>query len=379
MNAGDIAIQNQSIARRVLLDPYGLDEAHLQRALADIFTHRVDYADLYFQYTRNEAWSLEEGIVKSGSFSIDQGVGVRAVSGEKTAFAYSDDISEAALIDAARTVRTIAAAGQERRVQVGAHTTGPSLDLYPVLDPIASLDSAAKVGLLERVERKARAKDPRIQQVMAGLAAEYDVVLVARADGTRSADVRPLVRLSVTVIAEHNGRREIGSGFGQGQIGCEIDFVDSPGAVAVWPAHADFPIDAPWTQDRRINEVRAVGGEDDDDVGQRINAIHLRAEHRHQCGSQIIGPAAAPRAQDAFRLIDKEEGKLALGSAFTALGKEVPHLPLALAHPHIENLGAFHVQEKLRAIGTGAGFDLLTQVIGRCLAQQRLAAARRPI
>ena len=93
MNAGDIAIQNLSIARRVLLDPYGLDEAHLQRALADIFTHRVNYADLYFQYTRNEAWSLEEGIVKSGSFSIDQGVGVRAVSGDRTAFAYSDDIS----------------------------------------------------------------------------------------------------------------------------------------------------------------------------------------------------------------------------------------------------------------------------------------------
>lgn len=93
MNAGDIAIQNLSVARRVLLDPYGLDEAQLQRALADIFTHRVDYADLYFQYTRNEAWSLEEGIVKSGSFSIDQGVGVRAVSGERTAFAYSDDIS----------------------------------------------------------------------------------------------------------------------------------------------------------------------------------------------------------------------------------------------------------------------------------------------
>jgi TldD protein len=181
--------------------------------------HRIDDADLYFQTTRHEGWSLEEGIVKAGSFSIDQGVGVRAVVGEKTAFAYSDDISDAALLDAARTVRTIAAAGQSRRVKVAAGKAAASRTLYAPTDPIATLDSAQKVALLEKVERLARAKDPRIVQVMAGLAAEYDVVMVARADGTRAADVRPLVRLSVTVIAEQGGRREVGSGGGGGRFG----------------------------------------------------------------------------------------------------------------------------------------------------------------
>ena len=206
-------------AQALLLEPYGLGEATLARALALIGEHRVDDADLYFQLTRHEAWSLEEGIVKSGSFSIDQGVGVRAVAGEKTAFAYSDDLSETALLDAARTVRTIAAAGQSRRVKVGKSRTAASRRLYAPTDPIATLDSASKVALLEKVEKLARAKDPRIVQVMAGVAAEHDVVLVARADGTRAADVRPLVRLSVTVIAEQDGRREIGTGGGGGRFG----------------------------------------------------------------------------------------------------------------------------------------------------------------
>jgi len=141
------------------------------------------------------------------------------VAGEKTAFAYSDDISEAALLDAARTVRTIAAAGQSRRVKVGEHTVAGGRRLYPAFDPIASLDSAAKVALLENIEKRARAKDPRVVQVMAGLGCEYDVVMVARADGTLAADVRPLVRLSLTVIAEQNGRREVGSSGGGGRFG----------------------------------------------------------------------------------------------------------------------------------------------------------------
>ena len=212
-------LERLAIADGLLLQPNGLQEAHLARALATIGEHRIDDADLYFQFTRHEGWSLEEGIVKSGSFSIDQGVGVRAVAGEKTAFAYSDDISEAALLDAARTVRTIAAAGQSRRVKVGANkpVVSSSRLLYGTTDPIGTLDSAAKVALLERMEKMARAQDPRIVQVMAGVAAEYDVVMVARADGTRAADVRPLVRLSLTVIAEQNGRREVGSGGGGGR------------------------------------------------------------------------------------------------------------------------------------------------------------------
>ncbi|CAN5659909.1 metalloprotease TldD [soil metagenome] len=212
-------IERLAIARSLLLEPFGLDETHLSRALSEITAHRVDDADLYFQYTRSEGWSLEEGIVKTGSFSIDQGVGVRAVSGEKTAFAYSDDISEASLLDAARTVRSISSAAQSRKAKVPAPRIASSRSLYNGLDPIASLDSAAKIALLGHVEQLARAKDPRVAQVMAGLASEYDVVMVARADGTLAADVRPLVRLSVTVIAEQNGRREMGSAGGGGRFG----------------------------------------------------------------------------------------------------------------------------------------------------------------
>ena len=211
------------IAQKLLLAPFGLTEAHLRRALGEITSYGADDADLYFQYTRSEGWSLEEGIVKTGSFSIDQGVGVRAVSGEKTAFAYSDDISEASLLDAARTVRSISSAAKSARVKTPSRKVASSRSLYNDLDPIATLGSTAKVKLLEKVEKLAKAKDPRIVQVMAGLASEYDVVMVARADGTLAADVRPLVRLSVTVIAEQTVagvvRREMGSGGGGGRFG----------------------------------------------------------------------------------------------------------------------------------------------------------------
>ncbi|KWT74962.1 MULTISPECIES: metalloprotease TldD [unclassified Variovorax] len=212
-------LERLATAQQLLLTPFGLDESHLLRALAEITAHKVDDADLYFQYTRSEGWSLEEGIVKTGSFSIDQGVGVRAVSGEKTAFAYSDDISEASLLDAARTVRTISAAGRNARVKAPTRKVATGRSLYGGVDPISTLDSAAKVELLGKVEKLARSRDPRVAQVMAGLASEYDVVLVARADGTLAADVRPLVRLSLTVIAEQNGRREVGSGGGGGRFG----------------------------------------------------------------------------------------------------------------------------------------------------------------
>lgn len=220
MIAREPTIARLATAQSLLLDPFGLTPAHLQRALSDIMSHGVDDADLYFQTTRSEGWSLEEGIVKTGSFSIDQGVGVRAVSGEKTAFAYSDDLSWDSLIDAAHTVRTISGQGLSRRVKrTPATKIAKSRSLYAGLDPIASLDSTAKVALLEKVEKLAKAKDPRVVQVMAGLAAEHDVVLIARADGTLAADVRPMVRLSVTVIAEQKGRREVGSSGGGGRFG----------------------------------------------------------------------------------------------------------------------------------------------------------------
>jgi TldD protein len=180
-----------------------------------LFGRRVDYADLYFQYSRFEGWSLEEGIVKSGSFNIEQGVGVRAVSGEKTALAYSDQISFNALEDAAKATRAIASAGQSKRIKAALpHAAVP---LYAAIDPIASLNSESKVALLEKLERKCRALDPRITQVMASLGGEYEVVLIARADGGIAGDVRPLVRLSVQVIAEQDGRRESGSSGGGGR------------------------------------------------------------------------------------------------------------------------------------------------------------------
>ena len=210
-------LSSLAVARELLLTPFGLDEDKLLKALGTMFTHKVDYADLYFQSTKSEGWSLEEGIVKTGSFSIDQGVGVRAVSGDKTAFAYSDDISERALLEAAAATRTIARAGAGRVKIAGQMLAQGGRSLYLPNDPLASLDATAKVQLLERVEKMARAKDPRVVQVMAGLAGEYDVVLVLRSDGVLAADIRPLVRVSLTVIAEQNGRRETGSAGGGGR------------------------------------------------------------------------------------------------------------------------------------------------------------------
>ena len=202
-------------ATSTLLKPFDLEAGKLERVFGVLGTRKIDLADLYFQYSRFEGWSLEEGIVKSGSFNIEQGVGVRAVSGEKTAFAYSDEISFNALQDAAKTTRAIAAAGQARKVKAGAAKL--PVPLYREIDPVASLPSEDKVKLLERLEKKCRALDPRIVQVMASLGGEYEVVLIARADGHIAADVRPLVRLSVQVIAESNGRRESGSSGGGGR------------------------------------------------------------------------------------------------------------------------------------------------------------------
>jgi len=204
-----------STAQSFLLAPHDLETGKLAGVFGSLLSHRLDYADLYFQYSRSEGWSLEEGIVKSGSFSIDQGVGVRAIAGEKTAFAYSDEISLPALEDAARATRAIARSGG--RTHPAKVRKGGGLELYQPIDPLASLEDAQKVKLLERLEQLCRARDPRVIQVMASLAAEYEVVFVARSDGVQAADVRPLVRLSVQVIVEQNGRREQGTGGGGGR------------------------------------------------------------------------------------------------------------------------------------------------------------------
>ncbi len=203
-------------ATHLLLAPAALELPQLSKVLADIHVHRVDYADLYFQYSRLESWSLEEGIVKSGSFSIDRGVGVRAVSGEKTAFAYSDDITLDALAQAASATRAIARQGQSAVAALD--HVGGARALYATRDPVMALTDVEKVSLLERLERSARARDPRVSQVMASLTGEYEAILVARSDGLIAADVRPLVRLSLSVIVEENGRREQGMAGGGGRL-----------------------------------------------------------------------------------------------------------------------------------------------------------------
>jgi TldD protein len=202
-------------AEHLLLAPSGLTQSALSGVLADIHTHDVQFADLYFQHARFEGWSLEEGIVKSGTFNIDRGVGVRAVSGDKQAYAYSDDISLSALTEAAHAVRAIARQGQSAAAPLGQR--GSARALYALADPVASLGEADKVALLERIERLARARDPRVTHVMASLAGEHETILIARSDGLVAADVRPLVRLSLTVIVEENGRREQGFSGGGGR------------------------------------------------------------------------------------------------------------------------------------------------------------------
>jgi TldD protein len=218
MNAPDAPLH---IAQSNLLFAHDLDSAKLARVFGAMRVKKLDFADLFFQYARSEGWSLEEGIVKSGSFNIEQGVGVRAISGEKTAFAYSDDIGLSALLDAAEATRAMASSGRSARTAIKAkHKPAKIVEphsLYRGVDPLASLADAEKVRLLEKLERKCRAKDPRITQVMASLAGVYELVFVARSDGVMAADIRPLVRMSVQVIAESKGRRESGSSGGGGR------------------------------------------------------------------------------------------------------------------------------------------------------------------
>ncbi|TAL74760.1 MAG: metalloprotease TldD [Rhodanobacter sp.] len=199
-----------------LLVPGGLTTADLDRVFAQLMGPSIDAADLYFQHSRSESWTLEEGIVKDGSHAIEQGVGVRAISGEKTGFAYSDEIVLPQLLAASKAARAIAHDG---------HGAGKPLALasgralYPAIDPVESLPNADKIALLREVDAHARARDPRITQVIVSLAATLDTVLIAASDGTLAADVRPLVRLNVQVIAEAHGRREQGYAGGGGRYG----------------------------------------------------------------------------------------------------------------------------------------------------------------
>jgi TldD protein len=205
------------LARSGLLLPAGLDEDRVANVLGDVMGHAVDYADVYFQLIREESWSMEDSIVKDGTHSLDHGVGVRALSGEKAGFAYSDEVVLPALLEAARAARAIARSGGSGALQ--AWRSPGRRSLYLPVDPVDTLGDTDKVKLLEAIDREARALDPRIGQVMASLAASHETILVLASDGTLAADVRPLVRLNVSVIIEHEGRREQGYAGGGGRFG----------------------------------------------------------------------------------------------------------------------------------------------------------------
>jgi TldD protein len=191
-----------------MLEPVGLDEGHLNKTLGSMMRGGIDYADLYFQVSRQESWTVEDRIIREGSFSHDQGVGVRAVSGEKTGFAYSDELLLTALERSAGAARAIARQGQTRSLQAWQRRNVPAL--YPSLDPLISISDEQKTALLADIEAQTRALDERVDQVIISLSSSQDLVLVAASDGTLSADIRPLVRLNVSVILEQNGRREQG-------------------------------------------------------------------------------------------------------------------------------------------------------------------------
>nr|VFK11270.1 MAG: microcin-processing peptidase 2. Unknown type peptidase. MEROPS family U62 [Candidatus Kentron sp. LPFa]VFK26302.1 MAG: microcin-processing peptidase 2. Unknown type peptidase. MEROPS family U62 [Candidatus Kentron sp. LPFa] len=202
-------------ARTFILDPAGLGESEIQVTLDQLFAHSIDNGDIYFESTRSEAWTLEDGIVKDASHNIEQGAGVRAISGEKTGFAYSDEISFPALNHAATAARAIASRGGDGKARAWRRTEGEIL--YRPADPLLSFTEQERIDLLQAMDAEARRQDPRITQVIVGLAGEFSAVLVAGTDGAFAADMRPLVRLSIHVIVEQDGRREQGSAGGGGR------------------------------------------------------------------------------------------------------------------------------------------------------------------
>ncbi|MBS0432541.1 MAG: metalloprotease TldD [Proteobacteria bacterium] len=221
------------LAERNLLAPGGMSATDLERVFAKVCGPSIDAADLYFQHTRSESWVLEDGIVRDGSHSIEQGVGVRAISGEKTGFAYSDDIVLPQLLEAANAARAIASGGNGAGKPLAVRGARA---LYPADDPIDALDPSAKIALLRELDALARSLDPRVKQVIVSLSARHENVLVAASDGTLAADVRPLTRVGVQVIAEDSGRREAGNGGGGGRCGYR-ELIDS-GRAHAWAREA---------------------------------------------------------------------------------------------------------------------------------------------
>jgi TldD protein len=213
------------VPEQKLLQPSGLDDASLSRVFSSLMGPGVDFADLYFEHSRRESWSLEDSIVKDASHSIEQGVGVRAISGEKTGFAYSDTIDFDALLDSSQAARAISRSGGNVSANSLARQTGR--ELYAAFDPIDAMDTEAKLRVLRELDAWVRAEDARVVSVTVSLSGGVDTVFVARSDGISAGDVRPLVRLNVQVILEQNGRRESGYAGGGGRLSYEELFTSS--------------------------------------------------------------------------------------------------------------------------------------------------------
>ncbi|MCB1802264.1 MAG: metalloprotease TldD [Gammaproteobacteria bacterium] len=213
-----------AIARETLLDTPGISESQLDQVMNRLLSRKVDAADIFFQYARLESWVLEDGIIKEGTHSIEQGAGLRAISDDKTGFAYTDSLELSHLLDAAGAARAIAQSGQH-----GAHAVAGNADpkaLYQPINPLDSLSEEQKIDLMRRADAAARSADPRVQQVIVSLVAAHDTILVMDNSGRISGDVRPLVRMNVQVIVEQNGKREQGSAGGGARQALDFFLVD---------------------------------------------------------------------------------------------------------------------------------------------------------
>ena len=208
-------MQDFKLSNKYIINKSDLNHQNLLRYLDEIKNNSVDYADIYFQYSKNEFWSLEDGVVKNGSYSIDQGVGVRSISGEKTAFTYSDDISNAALKSAVCAIKSMGSHGKSAIYQLPKNNT-PS-QKYINEDPTQSIPNTEKIEILEKIDKLAKNLSPLVSKVSASLACSFDVILIQNHFGRLVEDVRPLVRLSVSVIVESKGKREQGSSGGGGR------------------------------------------------------------------------------------------------------------------------------------------------------------------
>ena len=224
-----IELSMNNVEQALLTDSH-IDDAILSKTLTSMMERQVDFADLYFQSSQHESWMLEDGIVKEGSYNMERGVGVRAISGEKTGFAYSDDISPLALQQAADAAKGIADSGKGSTVQ--AFKRQSPIKVYQAIEPLSSLTQEQKIDLLHQVEAHARQVDSRVTQVIVSLSGVYEKILVAASDGTYASDIRPLVRLNCSVLVEDKGKRERASAGGGARTDYSYFFeIDSSGAT----------------------------------------------------------------------------------------------------------------------------------------------------